>query len=48
VEAARRQAFDLLTDEQQRAWQALLPDPPPADKQVPPAPPGGKPDGSTL
>jgi hypothetical protein len=48
VEAARRQAFDLLTDEQQKAWQALLPDPPAAEKQAPPAPPGGKPDGSTL
>ena len=48
MEAARRQAFDLLTDEQQRAWKALFPNPPLADKQVPPTPPGGKPDGSTL
>jgi len=48
VEAARWQTFDLLTVEQQKAWQALFPDPPVAEEEAPPAPPGGKPDGSTL
>jgi hypothetical protein len=48
LEAARRQTFELLTDEQQKAWQALLANPPAPEKQAPPTPPGGKPDGGTL